>query len=274
MGTLCVIDRVPRELTAAQKQSLEALSRQAVMLLELRRAKHAADEANRQKTELLDRLTKEREKSDRLLASLFPPAIAERLRIDPSTSIAEEHPAVTILFADLNNFWQIAGTRKPAEVIELLNRVFSLFDGLVATHGVEKVKTIGDAYMAAAGLAGTRSDHAVAVAELALSMQREICGVQTESRESLDIRIGVHSGPVVAGVIGIRKLAYDMWGPTVAMASQMETCGVPGGVQVSSATYALLRDKYLFEPRGEFYVPGEGEVSTYLLTGRLIGPGP
>ena len=155
-------------------------------------------------------------------------------------------------------------------MIDLLNRVFSLFDGLVATHGVEKVKTIGDTYMAVAGVQGTRTDHAAAIAELALSMQREICAVDTGSREPLDIRIGIHSGPVIAGVIGTRKLAYDMWGPTVAMARQMESCGVPGGVQVSAATYDLLKNNYLFEPRGEFYVPNEGEVSTYLLTGRPL----
>lgn len=270
MGTLCVIDRVPRELTDVQKRSLEALSRQAVMLLELRRAKHAADELNRQKSDLLKSLAIEQEKSDRLLASLFPPAIAERLRCEPATSIAEEYPEVTILFADLTNFWRIAGSRKPVEVIALLNRIFSLFDGLVAGHGVEKVKTIGDSYMAVAGPAGTRADHAAAIVELALSMQREIGIIETDSREPFDIRIGIHSGPVIAGVIGTRKLAYDMWGPTVALASQMESCGVPGGIQVSAATYELLKDDYLFEPRGEFYVPDSGEVTTYLLTGRSL----
>ncbi len=253
MGTLCVIDRVPRELTDAQKRSLEALSRQAVMLLELRRAKRMAEEAHEQKSDLLKTLE-----------------IAQRLRSQPSISIAEEHPEVTILFADLTNFWRIAGSRKPVQVIELLNRVFSLFDGLVAGHGVEKVKTIGDSYMAVAGPAGTRADHAAAVAELALSMQREIGVIETDSREPLDIRIGIHSGPVIAGVIGTRKLAYDMWGPTVALANQMESCGVPGGIQVSAATYQLIKDDYLFEPRGEFYVPGSGEVTTYLLTGRSL----
>ncbi len=270
MGTLCVIDRVPRELTAEQRRSLEALSRQAVMLLELRRAKREADEAHEQKSELLKTLAVEQEKSNRLLASMFPPSVAERLRSEPSISIAEEYPEVTILFADLTNFWRVAGSRKPVDVIALLNRVFSLFDGLVAGHGVEKVKTIGDSYMAVAGPAGTRADHAAAVAELALSMQREISVIETDSREPLDIRIGIHSGPVIAGVIGTRKLAYDMWGPTVALASQMESCGVPGGIQVSEATYRLLKDDYLFEPRGEFYVPDSGEVTTYLLTGRSL----
>ncbi len=268
MGTLCVIDRVPRELTEQQQKSLEALSRQAVMLLELRRAKRLAEQASQQKTDLLRKLTQEHEKSDLLLASLFPPTIAERLRADPSTSIAEDHPSVTVLFADITNFWHIVATRRPAQVIELLNRVFSLFDRLVAEHGAEKVKTIGDTYMAVAGVQGTSSDHAAAIAELALGMQREICAVETDCRESLDVRIGIHTGPVIAGVIGIRKLAYDMWGPTVAMAQQMEICGVPGGVQVSQATYEILKEDYLFEPRGEFYVPDLGELSTYLLTGR------
>lgn len=240
------------------------------MLLELRRAKRLAEEAHQQKSDLLETLAKEQEKSDRLLSSMFPRSIAERLRSEPSISIAEEYPEVTILFADLTNFWRIAGSRKPVEVIEFLNRVFTLFDGLVSGHGVEKVKTIGDSYMAVAGPAGTRADHAAAVAELALSMQREISVIETDSREPLDIRIGIHSGPVIAGVIGTRKLAYDMWGPTVALASQMESCGVPGGIQVSAATYELLRDDYIFEPRGAFYVPGSEEVKTYLLTGRSM----
>ena len=262
MGTLCVIDRVPRELTDAQKRSLEALSRQAVMLLELRRAKRLAEEAHEQKSDLLEDPRQRAGKVGSSAGKHVSPTIAERLRSEPSTSIAEEYPEVTILFADLTNFWRIAGSRKPVEVIELLNRVFSLFDGLVAGHGVEKVKTIGDSYMAVAGPAGTRADHAAAVAELALSMQREISVIETDSREPLDIRIGIHSGPVIAGVIGTRKLAYDMWGPTVALASQMESCGVPGGIQVSAATYELAQRRLSFRTtRASFMSPDSGEVT-------------
>jgi class 3 adenylate cyclase len=273
VGTLCVIDRVPRELTDSQKKSLEALSRQAVMLLELRRAKRQAEQAHAQKKTLLDQLTIEQDKSDRLLASLFPPPVAKRLRDDPSAAIADEYASATVMFADLTNFWLIAARRSPRDVIDLLNRAFSLFDSLVSQHGVDKVKTIGETYIAVSGVEGTRRDHAVAMAELAMAMMREVCAIDTGTRETLELRIGIHCGPLVAGVVGTRKLAYDVWGPTVALANQMETCGVPGGIQVSASVYQLLDREYLFEPRGEFYVPQEGEVTTYLLTGRAQKPG-
>lgn len=261
IGTLCVIDHVPREIRPDQRHALEALGRQAAALLELRRAKHAADE-------LLAQLRTEQAKSDRLLHSLFPAAIAERLRTEAPSCIAQEHPGVTILFADVSNFGMLAAGRSPTEVVNLLNHVFSMFDRLAEAHGVEKIKTIGDAYMAVAGLATPRPNHARAAADLALAIQRELAVLRTGSREPFSVRIGLHSGPVVAGVIGIQRLAYDLWGPTVKLAAQMEALGVPGGVQVSAATHELLADDYLFEKRGEFYVKGEGEVTTYLLRGR------
>ncbi len=250
MGTLCVIDRVPRTLDKAQRESLLALGRQVEAVLSLRRAKSEAE---------------------RLLLSLFPKPVADRLRADPHATIVEEYPEATILLCNVDDFWEVVGSRPPTEIIKLLNEVFSLFDRLAERAGVQKIKTISNSYLAVCGLPTPRPDHAEAAAELSLAMQREITGIATGSRKPFSVRIGVHSGPTIAGVVGIHKLAYDLWGPSVDMAGQMEALGVSGGIQVSEATHALLEDKYLFEPRGEFYVRGQGEVATYLLRGRRAG---
>jgi adenylate cyclase len=266
-----VIDRVPRTLNESQREALQVLSKQVVTLLQLRRAKDEAERASNTKSDLLERLVAEQERSERLLLSLFPKAIADRLRSEAPALIADEYPDVTILFTHVNDFWHIAGSRPPRQFIDLLNQVFSLFDRLGDKHGVQKIKTIGDTYMAVCGVPEPRGDHAEAVAEVALSMQREIATISTGSREPFSVRIGIHTGPVIAGVVGIRKLAYDLWGPAVNLASQMESSGVAGGIQVSTTTYELLKDKFIFEPRGEFYVQGQGEVATYMLIGRHAG---
>jgi class 3 adenylate cyclase len=133
------------------------------------------------------------------------------------------------------------------------------------------VKTIGDAYMAVAGLSGGMKDHATAVAELALAIQREVSTVVSGCGEPFSVRVGVNTGPVVAGVVGVRRLAYDVWGPTVNIANEMESSGVPGGIQVTEATYLRLKDRYTFEQRGEYYVRGVGDVNTYLLKWRRAG---
>jgi class 3 adenylate cyclase len=271
MGTLCVIDRIPRTLSESQQAALQALGRQIVALLQLRMAKEQAERASEAKSELLASLNAEKERSESLLLSLFPKPIAERLKNEPPTCIAEEYSDVTILFASVQDFWHIAGSRPPEQFIQLLNQVFSLFDRLAEHHGVEKIKTIGDTYMAVSGLPAQRSDHAERIAELALSMQREIATVDTGAPEPFRVQIGIHTGSAIAGVVGINKLAYDLWGPAVNLASQIESYGLAGSIQVSSATHGLLNGKYLFEPRGEFYVKGQGEISTYLLRGRSAG---
>ncbi len=271
MGTLCVIDRVPRTLDASQREALKVLGRQVVTLLQLRRAKREAERENKAKSELLESLHAERERSERLLLSLFPKPIAERLKNEPPGLIADEYPGVTILFAHVSDFWHIAGSRPPREFIELLNKVFSLFDRLADEHGVQKIKTIGDTYMAVCGVTETYADCAEAIAETALSMQREIAAIDTGAKEAFSARIGIHTGPAIAGVVGVTKLAYDLWGPAVNLASQIEMSGIAGGIQVSKSTYELLEDKYIFESRGEFYVQGQGEVATYMLMGRRAG---
>jgi adenylate cyclase len=270
MGTLCVIDHVPRTLDEAQRKALEALGRQVVTLLQLRRANDDGKRANTIQAELLASLRAEQERSERLLLSLFPKAIADRLKNDSPAFIAEGYPEATILFTQVNDFWHIAGARPPEQFIDLLNQVFCLFDRLAEQHGVQKIRTIGDTYMAVCGIPEPRADHAEAIAALALSMQREIATIATGSRRKFSVQTGIHTGAAIAGVVGISKLAYDLWGPAVNLASQMESSSVEGAIQVSSTTYELLRDKYLFEPRGEFYVPGQGEIETYLLMGRHL----
>ena len=181
---------------------------------------------------------------------------------------------MTILFAHVDDFWRIAGSRPPREFIELLNQVFSLFDRISDRFGVQKIQTLGDTYMAAAGVPEPRPDHAEALAETALTMQREIGGIDTGTRRRFSLRIGMHSGPAIAGVVGVTKLAYDLWGPAVNLAGQMESSSVASGIQVSAATHELLQERFILEPRGEFYVPGQGEVATWLLMGRARGLSP
>jgi len=268
MGTLCVIDRVPRTLNQSQQEALQALGRQVVALLQLRMAKADAERASEAKSKLLADLSIEQERSERLLLSLFPKAIADRLKNEPPTCIAEEYSDVTILFASVQDFCRVVGARPPEQFIELLNQIFSMFDRLADQHGVQKIKTIGETYMAVCGLPTPRSDHAERIADMALSMQREIAAIETGAPETFRVQVGIHSGSAIAGVVGINKLAYDLWGPAVNLASQIESNGLAGNIQVSAATYSLLKDKYLLEPRGEFYVKGQGEISTYLLKGR------
>jgi class 3 adenylate cyclase len=212
-------------------------------------------------------LLAEKEKSERLLLSIFPKAIADRLKQETS-AIAESFSDASILFADINNFSSITSEKSPIEVVELLGQLFSAFDQLAEQHGLEKLKTIGDAYMAVGGVPVPRQDHAEAIAEMAFAMQKEVVQHDLGIDKPMQLRIGINSGPVVAGVIGTAKLAYDLWGETVNIAAQMEAYGLPGYIQVTAATYERLRDKYLFEERGEFYVKGKGVLRTYLLIGR------
>lgn len=220
----------------------------------------AIQEKNRQ-------LKVEKKTTERLLLSIFPEMVAERLKQD-SGIIADSFEETSILFADLNDFSSLLAQKTPIQVVELLGRVFASFDRLAEHWGLEKIKTVGDSYMAAAGIPVPRPDHAQAIAELAFAMQEEIVRFDAGIEAPLQLRIGINSGPVIAGVIGTAKLAYDIWGETVGTAAQMEAYGLPGSIQVSAATYTLLKDSYVFEERGEFYVKGEGTIRTYLLVSR------
>lgn len=209
----------------------------------------------------------EKEKSEQLLLSIFPRFIVERLKKGDQV-IADSCPDVTVLFADINNFSSIFTKKEPFELVNILGQIFSAFDRLVMSHALEKIKTIGDTYMAVGGVSLQQTDHAEAIADMALSMQEEIIHMDLGVDEDLQLRIGIHTGPVIAGVIGTTKQSYDLWGETVNTAYQMKTYGLPGSIQISASTYERLRDKYMIENRGEFYVLGKGPVHTYILSSR------
>ncbi len=215
-------------------------------------------------------LRAEQEKSELLLLNILPKAIADELKQNQSVK-PTQFDEVTILFADIVGFTPLASGMSPTEVVNLLNQIFSTFDQLAEQHGLEKIKTIGDAYMVAGGLPVPRKGHAEAVAEMALDMQREIAKFQRDNSEPLCIRIGINTGPVVAGVIGIKKFIYDLWGDTVNVASRMESQGVPGRIQVTTATYEYLKDKFLLEEREAILVKGKGKMITYWLMGKKVG---
>ena len=212
-------------------------------------------------------LTREREKSERLLRNILPDTVAERLKNNLGT-IAESYPSVSVLFADLCGFTTFSQHVDASQLVDLLDDIFSAFDHLANAYGVEKIKTIGDAYMAVAGLPEPRDDHAEAVAGMALGMLEAFRGVMRNRGLSMEVRIGIHSGPVVAGVIGKHKFSYDLWGDTVNTASRMESHGEPSRVHVSEATQLMLKDRFRFADRGEMAVKGKGLQRTFFLLGR------
>jgi adenylate cyclase len=209
----------------------------------------------------------QQEQTENLLLNILPKPIAERLKQEPST-IADSFEQVSVLFADLVGFTEFSTRRSAKQLVEFLNLIFSEFDQLAEKHGLEKIKTVGDAYMVVAGLPMSRNDHAEAIAEMALDMQQVLANVNVKTGEAFSMRIGINSGSVVAGVIGLKKFSYDLWGDTVNTASRMESLGLPGAIQVTAETYEQLRDRYLFEERGIISVKGKGEMTTYLLKGR------
>jgi adenylate cyclase len=208
------------------------------------------------------------QRSDRLLLNVLPRSIAERLK-HGSGVIAESHAEVSVLFADVVDFTAFVERTDAARVVSVLDEIFSAFDQLAARHGLEKIKTIGDAYMVVAGVPEPRPDHAEAAAEMALDMQATTAELARSLGLDLSIRVGIDSGPVIAGVIGHSKFIYDVWGDVVNTASRMESHGLPGRIQVTVRTHGRLRDRYRFEDRGEVAVKGKGRLHAYLLVGRL-----
>jgi adenylate cyclase len=217
-------------------------------------------------------LQAEQERSEALLLNVLPAPIAARLKQGEGV-IADRFPEVTVLFADLVDFTASSDRSSPERVVQVLAGLFTDFDRLAADHGLEKIKTIGDAYMVVGGLPEPRPDHAEAVAEMALAMREEAGRHLDPAGRPLQVRIGIDSGPVVAGVIGTAKFSYDLWGDTVNMASRMESTGVPGCIQVTERTCRRLRGRYRLERRGPVQVKGKGELVTWYLVGRGDGPG-
>ncbi|MCV0402557.1 MAG: hypothetical protein K5924_02475 [Chloroflexi bacterium] len=206
--------------------------------------------------------------NERLLLNILPASIAERLR-HGEMLIADRVDEMTVLFADIVAFSQLSMKLGPAELVQMLNGIFSTFDDLTEEHGLEKIKTIGDAYMVVGGLAPNPENHCGRVAEVGLEMIAATERYRAETGTDLHIRVGMHVGPAVAGVVGLKKFIYDVWGETVNTASRMESHGTPDRIQVTESTYERLRGRYRFEPRGSIEVRGRGPMNTYY----LVGPG-
>jgi len=211
-------------------------------------------------------LKQEEAKSESLLLNVLPKDIAAELKAGGGR-VARKYDNATILFLDLVGFTQMTAGQDPGETVDMLNTIFTEFDRLAEEHGVEKIKTIGDCYMAASGVPAPRTDHARAAVALALALGEALERFSLGFGRSVGFRAGVHSGPVSAGVIGLRKFAFDVWGDTVNTASRMESHGVPGRVQISGATYRRVRDEFECEPRGTIEVKGKGPIEAWLVVG-------
>lgn len=206
----------------------------------------------------------QQEKTEELLLNILPKPIANRLK-NGQKLIADHFDEVSVLFADLVGFTEFSAHKSPTQLVEILNGIFCEFDRLSESRGLEKIKTIGDAYMVVGGLPTPREDHGEAIALLALEMQGALTQFNQKIGENFELRIGIHSGSVVAGIIGISKFSYDLWGDTVNVASRMESNGESGKIQVTEAIYERLKDKFVFEQRGMTEVKGKGKMLTYWL---------
>lgn len=247
----------------------------------LQEVKTSRDTILRQSQEvsiLYDRILAEKKVSERLLLNVLPQAIAQRLMERSETGvnggselIADSHADVTVLFADLVGFTRFSAGLTPERLVVLLNEIFSDFDTLADGHGLEKIKSIGDAYMAAAGVPVPQNDHAERAASMAFDLLDAVARFNARHEYRLGLRIGMHSGPVVAGVIGRHKFIYDLWGDTVNVASRMESHGIPGRVQVTEGTKRRLQGSFIAEERGRVFIKDMGNVTTWLLTDRRVG---
>ena len=225
----------------------------------------------RQRRDALAALREEQAKAESLLLNILPQSIAERLKVETRT-IADQFSSASILFADVVDFTPLADRLPPAEVVAVLDHLFSHFDELAERHGLEKIKTIGDCYMAAAGVPTPRPDHARTLALMALDMQAAMHSVDEVGHLGLELSVGINSGPVVAGVIGRKRFLYDLWGDAVNTASPMESHGTSGRIQITRATKELLADEFACEPRGTIPVKGKGEIEAWYLVGRRVNP--
>jgi len=213
---------------------------------------------------LVNEIDEARRQADTLLLNILPGPIADRLKHKPE-AIADGYAEVTVLFADIVDFTRLSSQADPVEVVKMLNAIFSDFDDLAKQHGLEKIKTIGDAYMVAGGLLVTREDHCDAVVSFALDMLDRIKRHHAWNNESIHLRVGINTGPVVAGVIGQHKFIYDLWGDVVNTASRMESNGLVDVIQVTEAVKRKLTGKYTFEQREPMEIKGKGQMVAYLL---------
>jgi adenylate cyclase len=218
---------------------------------------------------LVQALAQEQEKSEQLLLNILPASIVHQLKHEPRP-IAHGYQNVTVMFADIVGFTPLSARLSPRRLVCLLNLIFSAFDQLTELHQLEKIKTIGDAYMVAGGLPDTCENHAEAMVELALGMQEAIAYISQLTGEALSLRIGLHTGPVVAGVIGIKKFSYDLWGDTVNLASRMESQGINGSIQISASTYEQLPQGYGTRALGGIQVKGQDNIKAYEVVSKRV----
>ncbi|MBE9157703.1 HAMP domain-containing protein [Nodosilinea sp. LEGE 06152] len=273
-GMLLLLDRVILRRLLGLSQQVQQIGRsndltQRVAVPGTDELSHLGQQINDMLGELQvsnEKLTAEQQKAEQLLLNILPAAIAGEL-MQTKASVPQHFDEVTILFADIVGFTSLSNRLSPIRLVDLLNQIFSAFDSLAEQLGLEKIKTIGDAYMVAAGLPTPKEDHAEAIAEMALAMQQVTASFQAESGEPIEIRIGINTGVVVAGVIGTKKFIYDLWGDAVNVASRMESSSEPGQIQVTAATYDRLKDHYRLEKRGCISIKGRGEMETYWLRG-------
>jgi guanylate cyclase len=210
------------------------------------------------------------EKSENLLLNILPKEIAKILK-NESRTIADHYEEASILFADMVNFTPMSAEMTPVAMVELLNEIFTQFDELVEKYDLEKIKTVGDCYMVAAGVPRRRGDHAQALARLALEMRDFIRKHEFNASRPVDFRIGINSGPVLAGVIGRKKFIYDLWGDAVNIASRMESHGTGGAIQITRATYEIIKDEFECEWHGTVNVKGKGEMEVWHIKGKTDG---
>ncbi len=217
-----------------------------------------------QKERTLKELALEQARSEKLLLNVLPQSIANRLK-DNDMRIADSHESVTVLFADIAGFTKLTASISATQLVDMLSQLFSQFDQLAEKHGLEKIKTIGDGYMVVGGAPNHLDNHAVVVTKLAIEMFEVLSNFNESTQNALQMRIGVSTGAVVAGVIGTSKFAYDLWGDTVNMASRMEQTAITNSIQLSEASYILVKDQFEFEIRKQVQVKGKGKINTYML---------
>jgi adenylate cyclase len=262
IGTLCVSDFEPRRLLPEQVEGLRRLARQTVGQLELRRQVIALRDAEQA-------LTEQKRRTEELLLSILPPSIADELLLHQKVE-PRYHPSVSVLFADFKDFTTFAENMEPRAVIDDLDRYFCAFDDIAARHGLETLKTIGDAYMAVGGLTAGNRTHPVDACLTGLGIQDYVARANVQRKRMRmppwDVRVGIHTGGVMAGVVGRRKFTYDVWGDAVNIAARMEACGEPGRVNVSEETWQHVRGHFEAEPRGTVEAKHKGRLAMFFLT--------
>jgi class 3 adenylate cyclase len=269
LGTLCVVDFQPRDLSFEQTEAVRRLSHQVVSQFELRRSVLELERRMAELAEARRDAEQQRERSDRLLLNILPRAVAEELRTKEHVA-PRYHESVTIMFADFEGFSRLTERIEPKSLIEQLDQFFTAFDAIAERHRMEKLKTIGDAYMCVGGLPEPNRTHDVDACLAALSLQ-EFMRRTNAQREKLhlprwDLRIGIHSGPVMAGVVGKSKFIYDIWGDAVNIAARLETAGGAGRINISDAVHSRVRSLMEFEPRGAVEIKNKAPINMHFLT--------